>query len=110
MDLYLRITYETLVIMKKKQFTSKLQFQKTTVVSFEAMENIVAGALVNTDTIPIPISGLACLTLLECHTQDDRHTCLSCADTECSRPTTRTDQTDYCGADTKIGCLDTRGC
>jgi len=48
--------------MKKKQFTSKLQFQKTTVVSFSAMLNVKGGALQNIDTIvvltdgPIPLS------------------------------------------------------
>ena len=100
------------MIMKKKQFTSKLQFQKTTVVSFEAMEKIVAGALVNTDTEPISNNTLVCLTFTVCHTQDNGQTCLSCTETECTRPTnTGQSPTDYCGTlDTKIGCLDTRGC
>ncbi|MGH1387723.1 class I lanthipeptide [Kordia sp.] len=97
--------------MKKKQFTSKLQFQKTTVVSFEAMENIVAGALVNTDTIPISNNILVCLTFTVCQTQDNGQTCLSCTDTECTRPTnTGSKITEFCGADTRVDCLDTRGC
>lgn len=111
----MRITYETLVIMKKKQFTSKLQFQKTTIVSFKAMKNIKGGNLVNVNTILVSVNGYTCIgtTLLNCHTYDDKQTCISCTDNECTRPTTRPTTTSVdCGAgdDTKIGCLDTRGC
>lgn len=104
------LTYETLVIMKKKQFTSKLQFQKTTIISFNSMKNIVGGALQHSDTVPISNNTLVCLTFSGCHTQNNEQTCLSCADTECTRPTgTVGGITDFCN-DTKADCLDTRRC
>ncbi|WP_162820121.1 hypothetical protein [Kordia sp. SMS9] len=97
--------------MKKKQIISKLKFQKTTVVSFNAMKNIIGRSLVNVDTEPITITSIACPTELECHTQDNKQTCLSCTNTECTRPTTTANgNTDYCGTGTFRDCLDTRGC
>lgn len=98
--------------MKKKQILSKFQFQKTTIVSFKAMNNIMGRALVNVDTIPISVSRVTCVTLADCQTRDGQQTCISCTGGECTRPTTRTNQTDYCdtGNDTKEGCLETRRC
>ncbi|WP_298514002.1 hypothetical protein [uncultured Kordia sp.] len=95
--------------MKKKQFTSKLQFQKTTIVSFKAMRSINGGQLVNVDTIPISVNGLTCETLLACNTKDNQHTCVTCDNTGCPRPT-RTTESDQCGTGdvTRTGCFETR--
>jgi len=99
--------------MKKKQFNTKLLFQKTTIVSFNAMKKIHGGQLVNVDTVPISVDGLTCLTLLECQTQtkENQHTCfITCND--CPRPTTRPQSYDNnnCGTGdvTKTGCFETR--
>ncbi|PTX61132.1 hypothetical protein C8N46_105289 [Kordia periserrulae] len=97
--------------MKKKQILSKLQLQKTTIVSFKAMKTIMGKSLVNVDTIPISVDGVTCVTLTDCRTQDGQYTCMSCTGDECTRPTTRTGDSHDCGAnDTKENCLDTRRC
>jgi hypothetical protein len=98
--------------MKKKQILSKFQFQKTTIVSFKAMNNIMGRSLVNVDTIPISVSRVTCVTLADCQTRDGQQTCISCTGGECTRPTnTGSKVTDFCGAnDTKENCLETRRC
>lgn len=100
--------------MKKKLFASKLQFQKTTVVSFNKSTNIVGGTLQNTDTRVVSVDGYMCLTHFECVTQNDKYTCLSCTGAECTRPTnTGTKYTDFCGntpLETKVNCMDSRFC
>ena len=100
--------------MKKKLFASKLQFQKTTIVSFNKLTNIVGGTLQNTDTRVVSVDGYMCLTHFECVTQNDKHTCLSCTDTECTRPTnTSGGMTDFCGntpLETKVNWMDSRFC
>ncbi|MCH2195901.1 class I lanthipeptide [Kordia sp.] len=97
--------------MKKKQFNTKLLFQKTTIVSFNAMKKIHGGQLVNVDTVPISVDGLTCLTLQDCQTQtkDNQHTCfITCND--CPRPTrTDTVNSNGCTGDvTRVGCFETR--
>ena len=83
--------------MKKKNFASKLQFQKTTVVSFNAMKNLKGGALINVNTQVLSGDGLLCVTELNCTTTDTDPT-ISISDTQCPRPTTRSGVTDFCGA------------
>ncbi|MBC8756011.1 hypothetical protein H2O64_15140 [Kordia sp. YSTF-M3] len=93
--------------MKKREFTSKLQFQKTTVVSFNKMLNVKGGTLQNVDTRVVSLDGYMCLTGA-CVTDSPT----TAIDNTCPPPTTRTDtDTIYCGIDvTKIDCLETRKC
>ena len=85
--------------MKKKRFTSKLQFQKTTVVSFHSMSNLRGGALVNTDTRILSVDAHTCI-LTVCGT-DDPTTDMN---NTCPPPTTRTGITDYCDDGTRKKC------
>jgi len=104
----LKGTYETLVIMKKQQISTKLNFQKT----FKALHNIIGGTLVNVDTTPIDTTTLSVKDTLEaCRTRDEA-TCLTCTDTDCTRPTTRTNTYIDCGVgnDTKADCFNTGRC
>ncbi|QHI36372.1 hypothetical protein IMCC3317_17340 [Kordia antarctica] len=91
--------------MKKKNFTSKLQFQKTTVVSFNAMTNLKGGALQNVDTQVLSEDGFLCITGVVCTaSQTDPVTSV---DIQCPRPTTRTGASDFCGGtvgDTRLDC------
>ncbi len=89
--------------MKKKEFTSKLQFQKTTVVSFNSMLNLKGGTLQNVDTRVVSKDGYMCLT--EACVTDNPTTAI---DNTCPPPTTRTDQTNYCTGTTDGGTR--RGC
>ncbi|WP_420574573.1 class I lanthipeptide [Kordia sp.] len=87
--------------MKKKEFSSKLQFQKTTVVSFNKMTNIIGGTIQNEDTRIVSVDGYTCLTdrcgTNRCDNETLNETCTSC-NTSCTRPPTRSGVTDYCGA------------
>ncbi|WP_046744993.1 hypothetical protein [Kordia zhangzhouensis] len=100
--------------MKKKQFTSKLQFQKTTVVSFKAMGRVRGGAIQNGETIPLS-DPLTCGTR-DClnETLYDTCACMSVETNVCTRPTnTQNGATDFCGGSdepTKMDCLETRRC
>ncbi|MEM6718736.1 MAG: hypothetical protein AAF611_05465 [Bacteroidota bacterium] len=101
--------------MKKKQITSKLHFQKTTVVSFNTMKNIVGGTMVDVNTEPITQKGVACVTVVnDCQTQtlEGAQTCITCTGTDCDHPTTRTVNTDGCNNPdvTKRNCVATGRC
>lgn len=97
--------------MKKKQITSKLQFKKTTVVSFKTMGTIIGGTMVDVNTDPITREGTVCVTN-GCGTADGQQTCITCTGGECDHPTTRTTLTlvDCAPDGTRRNCIDTRGC
>jgi len=84
--------------MKRKQITSKLNFKKTTIVSFQDMEQILGGGIVNTDTVPVSQQGVSCLTSANCNTYQGQATCVTCGDTCNDSTTTRATLTD-------IGCV-----
>lgn len=101
LDLYLVITYETLVNMKKKNLLSKLKLQKTTIASLKTMRSIKGGTLQTSDTSPAPMTDL-CLTHTDCPTQNGQFTCdTTHSDTlQCPRPT----QTGTSGATDSAFC------
>ncbi|WP_046757333.1 hypothetical protein [Kordia jejudonensis] len=97
--------------MKKKELLSKLKLQKTTIVSFNARNTIKGGMLQGADTQIVSVDGFTCESthcITVTHTLDDM--CLSQVVTVCTRPTTRTDNTDFCYSDlpTKQGCTQTQ--
>lgn len=97
--------------MKKKQFTSKLQLQKITVVSFNAMKQLKGGMLQNGDTRILSVDGYTCLVTYDCVTREtEDNACASLVTDLCTRPTTRSGVTDFCGDDTKNDCLISRKC
>ena len=101
--------------MKKKEFLSKLKFQKTTIVSFNKANNIKGGTMQGADTQVVSVDGFTCISIVNCtttYTLDDM--CLSQVQTVCTRPTnTRSDTgtihcvnnnpTDDCNK-TAVGC------
>ncbi|MEM6687196.1 MAG: hypothetical protein AAF617_15550 [Bacteroidota bacterium] len=96
--------------MKKKQIISKLKFQKTTIVSFKTLKNVIGKSFANVDTVAISINGVTCHSFVDCQTRGDEHTCLSCQDGECTRPTnTGSKVTDFCGG-TGNGTKTNRNC
>lgn len=85
--------------MKKKQFTSKLQFQKTIVVSFNSMLNIKGGTLQNGDTRIVSVNGYMCITSVCVRNP------MTAIDNTCPPPTTRTGGTNNtnCCIGTTVG-------
>lgn len=100
--------------MKKKEFLSKLKLQKTTIVSFNTINTIKGGTLQGADTQIVSRNGFTCISLgcIPNPTLDDA--CLSQDATICSRPTTRTGDTENnCVGNlpTKTECeISVRGC
>ncbi|WP_430412182.1 hypothetical protein [Kordia sp.] len=93
--------------MKKKEFLSKLKFQKTTVVSFSIIRTLKGGTLQNTDTQIVSVDGFMCLTTVCIPNPTLDNACLSQDPTECSRPTnSKTTGTAFCYGDlpTKVDC------
>ena len=82
--------------MKKKEFLSKLKLQKTTIVSFSAINTIKGGTLQGADTQVVSVNGFTCLSLGCIPDPTFDGVCLSQDYTVCSRPTTRTGDTEYC--------------
>ncbi|WP_298422803.1 hypothetical protein [uncultured Kordia sp.] len=100
--------------MKKKDFLSKLQFQKITVATFSSLKSLKGGTLQGPGTEIVSRNGFTCPSgvCVPIETQDDR--CISIVPTMCSRPTnTRTtDDSKFCGAtqgdESKIICTETQ--
>lgn len=95
--------------MKKKEFLSKLKFQKTTIVSFDAIKSIKGGTLQGETTQIVSVDGFTCNstvcpTLIDCYTNDGGQSCISCTGTECTRPT----NTDTSGSVHCVGNLPTQ--
>ncbi|EDP95492.1 hypothetical protein U8527_17525 [Kordia algicida OT-1] len=86
--------------MKKKLFASKLKFQKTTVVSFNTALNIKGGMLQNSDTRVVSVDGYMCLLTDTCIPAPTIGGCVptTAIDNTCPPPTTRNDETVFCGA------------
>lgn len=99
--------------MKKKEFTSKLQFRKNTIVSFNIVSNIKGGTLQNVDTQVVSVDGYMCLTDVCTPTRTDTTTTgVTDLNNTCPRPTnSRTDtETVFCGIDVTRGCIQTNEC
>jgi len=83
--------------MKKKEFLSKLKFQKTTIVSFNTINTIKGGTLQGADTQIVSVDGFTCISIGCVPNPTLDNACLSQLVTVCTRPTnTKTDDTDFC--------------
>lgn len=97
--------------MKKKNFTSKLKFQKTTIVSFNMMTNLKGGALANADMQILSEDGFLCITGVICTISQTDTSPTTAVDNTCPPPTnTGNGYTDFCGTTdnaimTKRNCI-----
>lgn len=99
--------------MKKKEFLSRLKLQKTTIVSFSAINTIKGGTLQGADTQIVSVDGFTCVSFgcIPNPTLDDA--CLSQDVTVCTRPTNTRGDTQFCVGNipTKTECnLTIKGC
>lgn len=99
--------------MKKKEFLYKLKFQKTTIVSFSAINTLKGGTLQGANTEVVSENGFTCESVgcIPNPTLDDA--CLSQVATVCTRPTTRTTtDTAFCYGNnpTRRDCTVTERC